>query len=77
MMLTLGIIALSGCASSHDPSWPYVKADTSDAARQEDYKECEAEAKNVLVALVCTYCQAGEIHGCMMNKGYKQQQITR
>jgi hypothetical protein len=64
-----------GCA--HDAGGVYFRADTSDAVRQADYKECQADTGVSDVAvLFCTPCLA-VLHACMTKKGYEQHEVAR
>ena len=72
----LGII-LGGCAEPGIPGWVYQRADTTDAIRRADYRECLWQNHSIATTLLCHHCDEGEVWECMSSKGYTLQQVAR
>ena len=74
-ILGLSILGLSAGASP-DPSWMYVKADTPEQMRREDFNQCHKDAKNF--ALI-GFGEVKEIaaNRCMTKLGYTQTMWSR
>jgi hypothetical protein len=70
-------VALGGCAEPGIPGWVYQRADTTDALRRADYRECLWQTRSVGINLVCRDCREGAVWECMHAKGYVLQQVAR
>ncbi len=62
----------TACAS--DPSWPYVRPETSATTRQNDFRTCQAKA--AYLGMVSSWAAISD-HVCMTQLGYTQTQWTR
>ena len=70
--LLVSSLLLTACAT--DPSWPYVRPDTSAETRRADFKSCQAKTGGLSV--VFTGAAVAD-HVCMTNLGYTQEMWGR